>query len=89
MASKSGIEEFSFNFIPFIYQEKSVANSSMFMVFDIEKYEITDIISISPSLANSEYIHEDDFGYNTFFLCRSSDMQEININGQYAQRIKY
>lgn len=33
------------------------------------------MISISPSIANLEYLYEDENGYNMFMLARSSDIE--------------
>ena len=48
----------------------------MLITFDILQNKVTDIISISPSQANSAYIYEDDNGCNKFMLCRSLELQE-------------
>ena len=64
------------NFIPFIYQERLNPQANMFIVFDINHNKPTDIINISPSIANIEHIYEDENGCNMFMLARTSDLEE-------------
>lgn len=79
LANGDGIEQDRLNFIPFIYQERLNGKSNMFVVFDIIQNRATQMISISPSLANLEYLYEDENGYNMFMLARSS---EVEMNSQ-------
>jgi len=77
LCSGSGYEKLRFNYIPFIYQERLSGTTSMIIVFDILQNRATEIISISPSQANLDYIYEDENGCNTFMLCRTSELHEV------------
>lgn len=68
-------DKFLLNFIPFIYQERN-SSENKFILFDITKSEATEIISIQPSPNNREFLYEDENGYNSFMICRSSDVFE-------------
>ena len=65
----------------------------MFVVFDIIQNRATQMISISPSLANLEYLYEDENGYNMFMLARCSEVetstQDSNSDSKIEQTVIY
>lgn len=63
------------NFIPFIYQDRSVENNT-FLMYDILQESMSDPICINPPKKSLKYIYEDEQGYNCFSLCRTSDVNE-------------
>lgn len=93
LANGDGIEQDRLNFIPFIYQERLNGKSNMFVVFDIIQNRATQMISISPSLANLEYLYEDENGYNMFMLARSSEVemssQDDSSEKSFTQKVTY
>jgi hypothetical protein len=63
------------NFIPFIYQDKTLDNNK-FLIFDIFENSLSTPVYINPTSKSQKYIYEDDEGYNCFSLCRTSDVNE-------------
>ena len=53
----------------------------MFIVFDIAHNKATEIINVSPSQCNLEYLYEDENGCNMFMLVRTSELEEFKSYG--------
>ena len=66
------------NFIPFIYQDKSVNNNN-FLIYDIIQSDVKCCVSVNPPKKSLKYIYEDEQGFNVFSLCRTSDINEEEI----------
>jgi len=47
------------NFIPFIYQEKTIENNK-FIVFDIKQNQLGQDVSVNPPVKSLKYIYEDE-----------------------------
>lgn len=63
------------NFIPFVYQDKSIDNNN-FLIYDILENRLSSPACINPARRSLKYIYEDEQGYNCFSLCRTSDVNE-------------
>lgn len=62
------------------------------LIFDIEKMEIVDSISINPIMSSQKYMLKDDQGYNIFRIVRASDVLESKSHNEYNYlqlKIKY
>ena len=64
------------NFISFIYQESQNTDRNSFINFDIFQNCLTAPITISPSNESKAYLYQDEQGFNSFQLCRTSDVYE-------------
>jgi len=73
------------NFIPFIYQDKTLENNN-FLIYDILENSISKSSCVNPPRKSMKYIYEDEQGYNCFSLCRTSD---INEEESKVRRKKY
>jgi len=83
------------NFVPFVYQESQNVEMNSFRSYDIFQNKLTDPISLSPAQKSHEYVYTDDYGFNSFSLCRTSDVFEetvalksLNTLGAFNTKVK-
>ena len=63
------------NFFVFVYQEKSNNDNNKLIVFDIDTFEQPEHYSINAAPAACDFIFEDEEGFNTFILSRTSEIE--------------
>ena len=73
------------DYFTFIYQEKSNNDNNKLMVFNIMEFDLPEHYSINATPAGCDFIFEDEEGYNTFMITRSS---EIEVT-EDVQRARY
>lgn len=66
-----------------------------FRSYDIFQNRLTEAISVSPARKSHEYVYTDDYGFNSFSLCRTSDVFEgtvefkgLNTLGAFNTKLK-
>ena len=74
--SKQLRKKANINFMSFIYQESQNTDRNSFINFDIFQQRMTPPINISPSNESKDYLYQDERGFNSFQLCRTSDIFE-------------
>lgn len=83
------------DFFVFIYQERSDYENNKLMVFNVRDFDQPEHYSINPSPNSIDYIFEDEEGYNTFLMTRTSEIENFkwNISGSKSvsdiQRARY
>jgi hypothetical protein len=82
------------DFFVFIYQERSNNDNNKLMVFDVNEFDKPEHYSINASPAGCDFIFEDEDGYNTFIMCRTSEIEDFEktIGGKNhfeQQRARY
>ena len=75
------------NFIPFIYQHSHDSETNRLMIFDTYRNTIVCNQSVNPSPENVKYLYEDEQGYNTFYLSRTSDIFESEERKNWEEGI--
>jgi hypothetical protein len=60
--------------LAFIFQEQNNDESNFLLIYDIEKNDITRKIPINPRKGNMKYLHVDDYGYNSYKICRTAEI---------------
>lgn len=61
----------------FVYQEKSNNDNNKLIVFDIDTFEQPEHYSINAAPAACDFIFEDEEGFNTFILTRTSEIENF------------
>lgn len=67
------------DFFACIYQEKSNNDNNKFIVFNIDTFESPEHYSINASPAACDFIFEDEEGFNTFMIVRSSELEDVRV----------
>lgn len=44
------------------------------LIYELEKNEIVSQIPINPRKGNMKYLHIDDYGFNSYKICRTTDI---------------
>jgi len=60
--------------LAFIFQEQNNDENNFLLIYDIEKNDITRKIPINPRKGNMKYLHVDDYGYNSYKICRTAEI---------------
>lgn len=61
------------------------------LIYDLEKNEIAKKIPINPRKGNMKYVHIDDYGYNSYKICRTNDIttEKDPNRGMFATKDRY
>ena len=46
------------------------------LIYDLEKNEIAKKIPINPRKGNMKYLHVDDYGFSSYKICRTADIDQ-------------
>ena len=68
------------DFFVFIYQEKSNNDNNKLIVFNVKEFDQPEHYSINASPAGCDFIFEDEDGYNTFMMTRTSEIENFKWN---------
>ena len=82
------------DFFVFIYQEKSNNDNNKLIVFDISEFIQPEHYSINASPQSCDFLFEDEDGYNTFLITRTSDIDynetpKLNHLHKNIQKARY
>ena len=65
------------NFIVMIYQESDQTDYNFMLIYDIVKNTICSQVHINPQQKNLKMLHVDNYGFNTFKICRTSQIETV------------
>lgn len=78
------------NFLAVVYQESFHNKNNYMLILDIDTCEIRKKIPVNPNAINQQYMYVDAQGFNSFKICRTSDVdyRTREIPGTWCKKPK-